>query len=106
MGIEMNRHFLRILAGAAAAPAVTYFLPPIGGWKSSPAVDPLLFEYQRRLDEFCNQISGNLPVLLISNPTGPSWLKDQFMRRQEVFRAQRDRLFWQETQMLYWADEV
>jgi hypothetical protein len=35
-----RRNFLRLLAGAAAAPAVTYFLPPIGGWKSDVIVNP------------------------------------------------------------------
>lgn len=35
-----RRRFLKILAGAAAAPAVTYFLPPIGGWRSDVIVHP------------------------------------------------------------------
>ena len=29
-----RRNFLRMLAGVAVAPAVTYILPPIGGWKN------------------------------------------------------------------------
>jgi hypothetical protein len=65
-----RRNFLRILAGTAAspiiAPAVTYFLPPVGGW---PILETAI---------------GQQPpyrglVRLISNPSGPSWVRDQFL---------------------------
>jgi hypothetical protein len=37
----MNRRsFLSLFAGAAAASTVSYFLPPIGGWKSDVIVNP------------------------------------------------------------------
>jgi hypothetical protein len=35
-----RRGFLKFLGGAAAASAVTYFLPPIQGWHSDVIVDP------------------------------------------------------------------
>jgi hypothetical protein len=35
-----RRNFLRILAGAVAAPTVTPFLPPIGGWHSNVIIRP------------------------------------------------------------------
>jgi hypothetical protein len=37
----MNRRsFLSLFAGAAAASTVSYFLPPIGGWKSDVIAQP------------------------------------------------------------------
>lgn len=35
-----RRSFFRLLAGAAVAPKVSYFLPPIGGWTSDIILHP------------------------------------------------------------------
>lgn len=62
-----RRNFLHILAGVAATPTVSYFLPPIAGWKAHPTVDPRLFDYQRRLLEVCERLSG-LPQVYYCHP--------------------------------------
>jgi hypothetical protein len=45
-----RRNFLRLLAGAAIAPKVTYFLPPIGGWHSDVIAHPMHINYVHMLE--------------------------------------------------------
>lgn len=56
-----RRSFLKLFAaaGPVAAVAPTYFFAPIGGWKSDVIVHP--------------------KVIMVSNPTGPSWVKERFL---------------------------
>lgn len=49
-GYPMNRRkFFGLLAGAGAATATSYFLPPIGGWKSDGRTPVWIWEHTANL---------------------------------------------------------
>lgn len=67
-----RRNFLRVLAGAAAAPAVTHFLPPIGGWHSDVIVHPA------RPDMLGDIVAAQLEAIISAQRK--DWGRERIMR--------------------------
>jgi len=62
-----RRSFLKLFAaaGPVAVVAPKYFFAPVGGWKSDVIVHP--------------RTATGAQLLMASNPSGPSWVKERFM---------------------------
>jgi hypothetical protein len=68
-----RRNFFRLLAGAALAPAVTHFLPPVGGWHSDVIENPTDLWAESLLPSEVNAGLFGLRYYQISTNTG-NWL--------------------------------
>lgn len=66
-----RRRFLSILAGTAAASTVSYFLPPIGGWRSDVIAHSKWKPLPYSLGFNC---SAGGPILL-ANDIDPMWAR-------------------------------